>query len=233
MPITPCFDPTTGASGGAAAGGGGGGEMNQELRFADGTVIGSGISAGAPEGLRFDISSGQTAAVTSAGLSGMIGGIYWQLTSPESDGPGCFYLEWKTAIPENWYIVLVLQRADSAPTTLADFQSNSRFMVIKTSGTLGVSTTLGGTTNALPGTNAENKASSVSVQCAICVDTKGLGPSCSRHYFTASGTQARTLSSTSSKNSGNFYLGLLYAKATNTASADSNWTMMLRGGLPQ
>lgn len=232
MPITPCFDPTTGASGGAAPGGGGGG-MTQELRFADGTVIGSGVSAGAPDGIRFDISDGQAAAVTSAGLGGMIGGIYWQITSPESDGPGCFFLEWTTAIPENWFIVLVLMRADSAPTTLSDFQSSSKWLVMRTSGTTGVSTALGQTTAALPGTVSENKASSVSVQCAICVDTKGLGPSCARHYYTATGTQARTQSNTVSKSTGDFYVGLLYAKAAITATSDTSWTMMLRGGLPQ
>lgn len=235
MPIAPCFDPTSGASGGAAPATGGG--EGQALTFIDGTVIGSGISAGSSaDTLKLDVASGQAAAVTSDGLSGMIAGIWWKPTStPLSNlGPVCIDVTWATnPFPPNWHVCVVVAKLTSDPTALSDFQSKSKWLQCKSSAANGVSTYVNQTTGNLNGTNSENKSSSVSVQAQVPTGPKGTGGIISRHYFTSGTTpQVRTNASYQTQATGDIYIGLLFAKAA-TAAQDETLQLKLRGGLPQ
>lgn len=235
MPITPCFDPTSGASGGAAPATGGG--EGQALTYIDGTVIGSGISAGSSsDTIKLDVASGQAAAVTGDGLAGMIAGIWWKPTStPLSNlGPVCIDVTWATTpVPANWHICVVVARLTSDPSALSDFQVKSKWLQCKTSGVNGVSTFVNQTTGALAGTNNENKSTSVSVQAQVPTGPKGVGGIISRHYFTSGTTPiVRTQATYQTQATGDIYIGLLFAKAA-VAASDETFQVKLRGGLPQ
>lgn len=234
MSIVPCFDPTTGASGGPAPSTGGG--EDQAFTFADGTAIGTGFEAGgSADTIRLNVSSGQAAVVASNGLAGMIAGMWWKPTSLELNnlGPVCLNLKWVSAIPAQWHVCVVVSRRTSDPTSLADFQSKSKWMQVRSSGTLGISTFVNQTTGSLVTTANENKASSVSVQMQVPTGPKGVGGIITRHYFTAGTTPiVRTNASYQTQATGDIYVGLLFAKAL-TASGDEQFEVELRGGLPQ
>lgn len=208
-----------------------GGSADQYLRPSAGTEIESSgkITTGAsPEEIVMRIDSGQGAG--SGGIDGMIGAMYWSLGSSLT-GPVCIDFDWVQKINLS-NVVIALYRSASAPTSLADVDgASSHFLQIRVSGAGGVSTFLKTGTSSLATTNAENKASSVSIAYQCAVDEKGLGPTLSRHYFTATGTQGRTLASTSNSTSGNLYVVLCFSKA-GTASGDEDIKVKLRGGMP-
>ena len=214
--------------------GGSGGE-DQVLTAAAGTEIGSSgkVTTGSSSAeIILTIDSGQ-AAMASGPISGAIGAVYWDQGSVVK-GPCCARLEWVSKINLTNVFVVVF-RAASAPTSLADIQGATavRYLQARTSAAGGVSTFIQHNASSnVASTNNENKASSLSIAYSVAVDDAGMGPHMSRHYYSATGTTGRTNATTTNANSGNIYIALLWGKTASSASSQEQIKLKLSGGMP-
>lgn len=212
----------------------GGGE-DQVLTAAAGTEIGSSgkVTTGSSAAeIILTIDSGQ-AAMASGPLSGAIGAVYWDQGSVVK-GPCCARIEWVSKINLTNVFVVVF-RATSAPTSLADIQNASavRYLQARISSAGGVSTFIQNNPSAnVASTNNENKASSLSIAYSVAVDDAGMGPHMSRHYYSATGTTGRTNATTTNAASGNIYIAVLWGKTGSSATGEELIKLKLSGGMP-
>jgi len=216
---------------GAASGGG----EDQVFTAASATELGSSgkVTTGSNAAeIVLTIDSGQ-AAMASGPISGAIGAAYWDLGA-EIKGPCCALLEWVQLVNQTSVFVVIF-RATSAPTSLADIQGATavRFLQARTGNTGGVSTFIQNNPAAnVATTTNENKTGSQSVAYSVAVDDAGMGPHMSRHYYTAAGATGRTNSTSTTANSGNLYIALLWGKTGASAGSQEQIKVKLSGGMP-
>ena len=212
----------------------GGGGDDQKLNYSDGTEL-TDTSGKITQGTTADeivmrIDSGQAAA--SGGVDGMVGGMIWDVGSTIT-GPACLEFDW-VAMPSLINVCVVILRAASKPTSLADIDGNtsSRILQLRVSGAGGVSTFIKRGNANLATTNAENKSSSVSAAFQVGIDEKGIGGAISRHNFSSgTGTQIRSDVNNTEITSGTVYVALLFS-AAGTAGSNLDIKARLRGGMP-
>ena len=214
--------------------GGGGGSSDQYLAVADGTELTTSgkVTEGASNVISCRIDSGQAAAVTSNGLSGLVGGMYWNLGSTITGAVNLTF-EWSGSIPDRVHFCICVWRNSSAPTTLQDIENgDARWCQILTSNTNGVSTYLKTDGSNLAGSVAENKTSSVSVSYAVLLDPQGWGGHQSRHYYTAANTTIRSSASAQGGTTGDVFVAIAFGKVNVSAGSDQDISFKLRGGMP-
>ena len=215
-------------------GGGGGGDDSQRLLYGDGTELSdttNKISQGSTaDEIVMRIDSGQAAG--SGGVDGMIGGMVWDLGS-DITGPICLQFTWVSKQNLTNVCVVVL-RATSAPTSLADIDGNTstRILQLRTSNAGGVSTYIKRGNANLATTNSENKSSSTGATFQAAIDAKGIGGCVSRHHYTSGvNTTIRTDANDTQVTSGNAYAAMLFS-AAGTIGSDLDIKAKLRGGMP-
>jgi len=219
---------TTGGGGGGAGGG-----DDQKLNYGDGTEIETSgkVSQGSTaDEIVMRIDSGQAAG--SGGVDGMIGGMVWDLGS-DITGPICLQFTWVSKQNLTNVCVVVL-RAASAPTSLADIDGNTstRILQLRVSNAGGVSTYIKRGNANLATTNSENKSSSTGATFQAAIDAKGIGGCVSRHHYTSGvNTTIRTDANDTQVTSGNIYAAMLFS-AAGTISSDLDIKAKLRGGMP-
>jgi len=176
------------------------------------------------------IDSGQAAG--SGGVDGMIGGMVWDLGS-DITGPICLQFTW-VAKQNLTNVCVVVLRATSAPTSLADIDGNTstRILQLRTSNAGGVSTYIKRGNANLATTNSENKSSSTGATFQAAIDAKGIGGCVSRHHYTSGvNTTIRTDANDTQVTSGNVYAAMLFS-AAGTIGSDLDIKAKLRGGMP-
>ena len=220
---------------GNSGGGGSGGSSDQYFAVSDGTELTTSgkVTEGSSNVISCRIDDGQAAAVTSNGLSGLVGGMYWNLGS-DITGAVNLTFEWSGSIPDRVHLCICVWRNSSAPTTLQDIENgDARWCQILTSNTSGVSTYLKADGSNLAGSVAENKTSSVSVSYAVLLDPQGWGGHQSRHYYTAANTTIRSSASAQGGTTGDVFVAIAFGKVNVSASSDQDISFKLRGGMPE
>lgn len=202
---------------------------SSKLLFGDATLIGgTGNAAANGDNLQLTLPDGTAAMTHSNGLSGMFRALVWDLGSDV--GSFDAVLKWVTRQP-GIEICVGVARLASAPTTLADLETDSHFMQVKETDTGRVSTYLKEESDGLTSGTAENKLNSTQVLYQCTIDSVGFGPHQLRHDMGTDGIQGRPGSATTAVSSGTFYAFCAWAAQSAVSGSDETTEITLTGGI--
>lgn len=205
---------------------------DQYLNFADATEIGSSgkVTDEADDVLALTIDNGTAAATASEGISGMIGGCYWDLGAVLK-GSVNIALEWVQQINQS-SVVLSIWRDTAAPTSLQDIEdATAHWAQARWHSGGNVSTFTREGTTALQTGVAENQAGSERLHVSLGIDDNGIGPMALKHEHGATST-SRTDATVTAKTSGNWYAALTFCKLGASAGSEEVIKVKARGGMP-
>ena len=203
------------------------------LSAADATEIGSSgsIADGSGSNIELTLPDGTAAAVTANGLSGLYGGAYWNLGSTLKGGLSAF-VEWSTR-QSGTFTCIGFKRASSAPTSLADLETDSVWlqMNIKGTGQLNCFHKKEGDSLTIITTNSDNLASAAAVIYQVAAGPLGFERRQHVSYNEAEDTQKDNANATAVLDTGNWYLFVAWGSSA-TVSGDTTMSFKLTGGFP-
>ena len=206
-----------------SSGGGGGGGPTYLLTTHSGytEIQTSGkISDGTGGELEFIVDSGQIAAVTSEGLSGLIGAGVWDY-GPATDNAVSLEITLGTVVNASRFCICM--GIGTVPTTMAEIRAGQAYFgefYINSSGGINTRCKIG--TFNLMGSNFDNHDTSTKLQLQVAADTVGYGPGHIMHIGVKGGTKRRdehTNSTQYTHTSGDLWFAVCYGKA-GTAGAE-------------